>query len=271
MFQASENAITRAAVKHAALSELDELCSLLHAELGASAQLSIEEIEAELREMGFDMSQPFPARTRRPHVYVSDEPLHNECTEEVKLLMRTIRSLGHQRRYEEALDIAREATKVAPNYWRAWISLGTLLGLFDQVNDAEKIFEQVTEDFADDLKAVAAGLHGSAWVKEIRIGFDPSVGQLQDTASLYEKSLQFDDTRANTRACLFINQVMTDETDKHTKLLEDSVLHEGFFEALRFELNERGTKMHKVLKALPTWLRYLLYPIRPLQAGGHSS
>ena len=303
MPKVSEKAITRAAIKHAALSELERLYSLLHTELEVSAHMSLEEIEAELLEMGLDPDQTLPLKMRqmiseetseqqapdklsdideraypadllqgppeRPHhVYVSDEPLENECTDEVKLLILEIRCLAHQQRYEEALYIARETTRIAPDYWRAWTSLGTLFVLFGEVDEGEKIFDRVTRDFADHPKAVAAGLHGSAWVKEIQSGLNPSTDALREMARLYEKSLQFDDSRTNTRASLLINQMMTDEVSKHEKLLEDSVLHEGFFEALRFELNARSARMHKVMKVLPMWLRHLFYPIRPLHVGG---
>lgn len=306
MSKKTEKAITRAVVTKAALSELERLSSLLNAELEASASISMEEIDDKLREIGLDIGQSLPVETnplffeevcgqhgpktisgtgeliyledlnqarpkRQPHVYVSDESLQDECTDEVKLLILGIRCLARQQRYEEALSLARDATQLAPSYWRAWITLGTLLALFGKVDDADQIFQQVADDFSDNPKAVAAGLHGRAWVNEIRFGFAPPADALQETTRLYEASLQLDNSRTNTRACLVINRLMSDEISKHKKILEDSVLHEGFLDALRFELNERGARIHKVLKALPTWLRHLLYPIRPLHVSDYSS
>jgi hypothetical protein len=116
---------------------------------------------------------------------------------------------------------------------------------------------------------VAAGLHGCAWVKEIRSGLNPSADDVQEMTRLYEEALQLDRSRANTRACLLIHRMMSDETGKEKELLEESVLCEGFFEALRFEINERGTKALSVLHELPTWLRYLLYPSRPICVSGY--
>jgi tetratricopeptide (TPR) repeat protein len=306
MSKVSEKAVTRATVTKAALSELERLSSFLDTELEVSAHLPMGEIEDDLREMGLDPNQPLPMEISQlifergrgqqspdtisdagelaysedsrqdrlkklAHVYISNEPLRDECSDDVKLLILGIRCLARQQRYEEALNLAREATQIAPDYWRAWISLGTLLVLSGEVDDGDKIFQQVSKDFADNPKAVAAGLHGCAWVKEIRFGLSPSANVRQEMARAYEKSLQLDSSRTNTRACLLIHRLMSDESGKHRKLLEDSVLHEGFFDDLRFELNERGARMNKVLQALPTWLRYLLYPLRPLHVGGYGS
>jgi tetratricopeptide (TPR) repeat protein len=250
MLKAVKEAITRAAVMKAALSELKRFSSSLDAEPADSAQTFAREAEDEMR-------------GRRPHVYVSDEPLQSECADEVKLLILAIRHLARQRRYEEALSLAREATRLVPSYWRARITLGTLLALFEKTDEAEQIFRQVATDFADDPKAAAAGLHGQAWINEIKFDASLPADVSRETTRLYEASLQLDNSRANTRACLAIKRLMSDEGSGHEKGLDDSVLHEGFLDNLRFELDEGGARIQEVLKAVPTWLRHLLYPIRP--------
>jgi tetratricopeptide (TPR) repeat protein len=224
--------------------------------------MPVEEVENFLREMGLDPNQPIPKRVA--YVSVSDEPLRNECMDEVKLLILEIRCLMRQRRYEEALDLAILATESAPHYWRAWKTRGSLLVLFGKTDEGDRIFEQLLKDFPDNPKAVAAGLHNRAWVREVRCGLSPSADELHEVSRLYEKALQFDSSRVNTRACLLINLLMSNKTDNDQKLLEDSILHEGFFDTLRFELTERGAEALKAFQKLPAWLRHLLYPIRPI-------
>jgi tetratricopeptide (TPR) repeat protein len=257
MLKTVKEAITRAAVMKAALSELKRFSSYLEAELPDPARTSGREAEDE-------------TTAGRPHVYVSDEPLHSECADEVKLLILGIRHLARQQRYEEALSLAREATRLAPSYWRAWVTLGTLLALFGKVEEAEKIFRRVVTDFAGDPKAVAAGLHCHAWINEIRFGDRPPGDVPQETTRLYEAALRLDNSRTNPRACLAISRLMSEGGGGHEQELEDSVLHEGFLENLRFELDKRGARIQEVLKAIPTWLRHLLYPIRPLNVSDYS-
>lgn len=261
MFKAAEEAITRAAVMKAALSKLERFSSYLDAEPGDTAQAPAREAED-------------GTRGQRPHVYVSDEPLRDECTGEVKLLILGIRYLARQQRYEEALSLAGEATRLAPSYWRAWVTLGTLLALFGRTDEAEQTFQQVVTEFADDPKAVAAGLHGHAWINEIRFGAPPPADVFRETTRLYEASLRLDDSRVNTRVCLAISRQMSDEGRGAEKGWNDSVLHEGFLENLRFELDERGSDecggwIHEFLRAVPTWLRHLLYPVRPLNVSNY--
>lgn len=249
-------------LRRAAISELERLSEFFDAELEVTASVSVEEAEADLRELGHDPDQPLP----RPvaYVYVSDEPLRDECAGEVKLMILEIRYLTRQRRYAEALDLAVLATETAPHYWRAWISRASLLVLFGRVEAGERIFERVLEEFSDNAKAVAAGLHGRAWVRDIKCGLDPSGEDLREVSRLYEQALELDDSRANTRACLLIHSLMNERSDNDRRLLEESVMCEGFFDELRFEMAERGARAVEVLRLLPSWLRRLLYPIRPL-------
>jgi len=267
------------ATTRAALAELERLSLLLDTELEVTANMPIEEVEEGLRAMGLDPQQPPPAKLGRMlakkargaaagasgakvlnHVYVSDEPLRGECeNDEVRLLILKIRHLGRQHRYEEAFELAQKAVRLAPDYWRARLSLGTLLVVFGRVDEGDEIFARVVTDFADNPKAVAAGLHNRAWVDEIK-------GQ-PEFSRRYEEALRLDDSRANTRACLLVHTLTPEAPEQNRQIVEESALHEGFFEALHFELTERGERAHKALKALPTWLTNLLYPAGPTRAG----
>jgi tetratricopeptide (TPR) repeat protein len=206
-------------------------------------------------------------RTTIPsNVYVLDEPLDNECTDEVKLLILEIRYLAKQQRYKEALDLARKATEIAPDYWRAQINLGSMLAMTGKMDEGDKIFHQVSRDHPNNPKAVAAGLHCCASVKEIRCGYNLSADSRLEVVRLYEEALRLASLSANTRVCLLISSM----SDKDRKRLDDSILCEGVFDALKFEITERGTeRVQKFLHALPTRLRNLLFPIGQSYAEGH--
>lgn len=202
------------------------------------------------------------------HTYVSDEPLFKECSDDAKLLVLEIRHLAKQQRFDEALTLAKKATGIDPNCWRSWTSLGALHVQLGDVEEGDKLFAQVLRDFANNNKASAAAWHNRAWVQEIKNGCNPSLHALRESSRLYEKALKLDDTRVNTRACLLIIRQMLGEADKAERLLEDSVLYEGFLDALRLEFDERGARTHQVLQTLPKWLRHLMYPIRRNPSGG---
>jgi tetratricopeptide (TPR) repeat protein len=275
------------AIKRAAISELERLSLFLDTELSVTASMPIEEVEEDLRQMGIDPSRPLFAGTRYPvfaeardragrrartrgrdaleiqapaYVYVCDDPLGQECSDDVKFLILKIRHLTRQERYEEALVLARQATELAPDYWRAGVSLGSLLALFGQVAEGDEIFERVVKDSANNPKAVAHGLHARAWVKEVKFELAPSGEALQEVSRWYEQALNLDSSRANTRACLYICRVKEGGGDYGQGILKDSLLHEGFFDALSFELKERGVSALSVLQVLPSWLRRLIHP-----------
>lgn len=262
------------------ISELERLSRSLDAKLEITANMSIAEINNELHEMDIDPCQLPPlsfsqmvsekSELKSPaYVYVSDELLHGEpITDDVKLFILELRHLSRQQRYDEALELARRATVLAPDYWRAWISYGGLLVLLGNVEEGEAIFSRTKTEFSANPKAVAAALHGCACVKEIRGKLNLSKEDLLEVTSLYEKALEFDDSRANTRACLVINSLLAGQTSKSRKLLERSIHYEGFFDAMLLELEERGSreygaKMYQVMPAFPIWFRNLLFGVGP--------
>lgn len=202
------------------------------------------------------------------YTHVSDEQIRNECADEAKLLILEIRDLAKQHRYEEASGLAMKATQVDPKCWRAWTSLGTLLVQRGEVDNGDAIFLQVLKDFSNDHKGTATALHNRAWVQEIRCGISPSASGIRKQSRLYEKALKLDDSRVNTRACLLINRLLLEETDKAERLMDESLMYEGFLDALRYELDTRGSKVHKASQALPTWLKKLLYPVHPSSPNG---
>ena len=201
------------------------------------------------------------------YTYVSDEPLSNHCADhEAKLLILKIRHLSKQKRYEEALGLAFKATRDYPACWRGWSSLGALMVQLGNVDEGDKVLAQVLSDFPDDDKALGAALHNRAWVLEIKGGLNPSASARREHMRLYARALKHDPSLVNTRACLYIGRLLLGETDKAEKLLENSLLYEGFLDALSFELAERGASAHKALQMFPSWLRSILFPTR----GGRS-
>lgn len=269
------------ATEQPAISELERLSLYLDTELSVTAGMPIWEVEEELREMGVDPTRPLSAGTRypaftqardraRPHglstrgvrasgyVYVCDDQLGHECSDDVKLLILKIRHLTRQERYEEALVLAREATMAAPDYWRAWVSLGSLLAQFGHVAEGDDMFRRVVRDNADNPKALAQGLHARAWAKEVELELAPSGAALRDVSRLYEQSLNLDSSRANTLACLYVCRMKEDGGGQD--LLNKSLLREGFIDALSLELKERGARALDVFQALPSWLKYLINP-----------
>jgi tetratricopeptide (TPR) repeat protein len=261
-------------MRRKAISELESLSLSLDEAFDITANMSIAEIDDELREMGIDpqqlgslnLSQVLAAKdeSQNPaYVYVSDEPLNQECKgrEEVILSILKLRHLTRWQRYGEALEFARQATLLAPDYWRAWISYSGLLILLGQLDEGEAIYQRVLKDFSDNPKAVAAAFHGCAGVKEIRGGLNLSEEELLEVSHLYGKALEFDESRVNTRACLIINSALAQQADKSHQLLQDSQQCEGFFDAIKFELEEResrGAKMYKVIQSFPMWFRNFL-------------
>jgi tetratricopeptide (TPR) repeat protein len=247
----------------------------LDLDLEITANMTMDQIDDELREMGIDPEQlPSPGLSQTPeksadlppaYAYVSDELLAEEnATDEVKLLIREVRHLSRRQCYEAALKLAERATVLGPNYWRAWISYGGVQVVLGQLDEGEATFFRIREQFSDNRKAFAAALHGCACVKEIRCKLNPSGEDLLLVTRLYEEALTFDESRANTRACLMINYVLSGQISKSAELLEASLQCEGFFDAMWFELRERGAreyaaKMYKVMQALPMWFREFLY------------
>jgi tetratricopeptide (TPR) repeat protein len=298
-------------VRQAVILELKRLSLSLDTELETTAHLSAEDVEDNLREIGIDPNQPLPTKLRQlifaeaseqqavyaiggvgewvegerldqrrkktSHVCVSNAPLQNECSDEVRSLILEIRFLARQHRYDEALELAIEATQLDPNYWRAWITRGTLLVIADKIDEGDRIFAQVSKDFHDNSKARAAGLHGCAWALETRYGLDPPPDVLLEVSRLYKEALRLDGLRANTRASSLIYHFKSDETDKDWKLLEASGVYEGFLTELAFELNCRGERLngcgaraYKILLALFMWLRHFMSSDGPRPAAGYS-
>lgn len=276
----------RREITQKAISELETLAEVLDVAFEITADMSAAEVDEGLREMGFvpdrlpspnlsrilsDESEPAPS-----YLYVSDESLRDEpAPAEAKRLILEVRFLGKQQRYAEALALAERATRLAPDYWRAWNSYGTLLAVLGNLDEADAVFRRVLRDFQDNPKAVAAALHNCAFLKEDKCELNPSLDDAREVSRLYEESLGLDGSRANTRACLVINSMLSDQVARGSELLEDSRLCEGFLDAIVLETAERGARpyaapMYKVKQAFPVELRNLLYGAGPCRAGGTS-
>jgi len=275
-------------IRQLAISELEKLAISLDREFEITSKMPIEEIEHELREMGVDprrlqslsLDQMVSGKRlskNAAYVYVCDELLQDEpITPEVKELILQLRYLGRQHRYEEALRVTEQAISIAPNYWRAKNSYASLCLLMGDLDKGEEIFLQMREEFSDNGKAVAAALHGCACTKEFKGKLNPEEIDVLEVSRLYEQALELDDSRANTRACLVINTVLSGEVHKSRRLIEESRQYEGFFEALSFELAERRVReyaanMYKVVQVFPIWLRNLLDGSGPELSGFEST
>lgn len=274
----------REMVRMAVRSQMGQLTSFLDKELGITAGKTNEEIKKDLVRLGLDPSQPVPAQIRQltseilsgsqwlcpsdpdgarsgradfcrlvvpRHAYANSDPLQNECGDEVKVLILETRHLSKQQRYEEALDLAIKATRIEPEYWRARITLGVLLVVLDQIDDGEKIFAEVLNNPGGNPQTIGAALHCRAWVKETRWELNPPADILQEVSREYENALKWNPSSANTRASLLICRLLSEGASNNMKLLGESLLREGFLDALKFELGVRTANAWKVLQMLP--------------------
>jgi tetratricopeptide (TPR) repeat protein len=242
------------------------------------------EIDRELRGMGVDPHRLPPLSLGRVlatrsigYAYVSDGSMRDESlTDEVRLLVIEFKLLTRQRHYAEALELARRATLLAPRYWRAWISYGSLLCLTGDLDAGEAVFRRVRQEFSADPKAAAAALHCYAFAKEDRDKLNPSEKALREVSRLYEEALELDESRVNTRACLVISSLASRQLNKGRKIFEDSLLCEGFLDSMSLEIKERkarvsGAKMERVVRALPSRYRNFLAVAAPRHAGSRSA
>lgn len=247
-----------------------------------NADMTSVEIEDQLQEIGFGTRQSpslssgqvltINSKSKSPaFVCVPNESLSSEpTTDEVKILILEVRELGRQERYKEALELARQATLLEPRCWRAWISYGSLQALSGNLDEGEAIFRRILKDFSDNPKAVAAALHACGFGKEVRCNLDPSEEDLRELLPYYEEAIRLDDSRVDTRACLFINLTKSRQIDKGQKLFEDSLLYEGFLPAMKFQIDERSLRVGKTytfLPAIPMRYRNILCSTGPSHFG----
>lgn len=202
-------------------------------------------------------------------MHVSDEQMIDECNDEAKFLISKVRQMTKQQKYSEALQYAKRATEVDPAAWRAWTSYGALQVRLGRVKEGDAIFKQVIKDFPKSAKALSTAIHNRAWVKAINAGYNPSEKSLMEQAQMYRRALSLDTERIYTRASLLIVYLQLGDLERAHKLLEESVMFEGFLGALRFELDTYGAKVHDLLRLLPTWVRFMLYPVRRSGSGGY--
>jgi tetratricopeptide (TPR) repeat protein len=241
------------------IGRLDEACEI-------APDVTSAEVEDGLREAGVD--EPLnPA-----YVYVSNEPLDDEpTTDAVKRMIFAVRHLTRQRCYEEALELAGRATRLDPHYWRAWISYGSLLALFGNMDEGEAIFHRVLKDFPDNPKAVAAALHNCAFAEEVRCRLKPSEANFRKILPRYEEALSLDESRANTRVSFFINLALSCQFDKGQRVIEGHLQGEEIFADMALETEERGArevKTYKFTQVLPLSFRDRLCGTGPAPSRG---
>jgi hypothetical protein len=271
-------------IRKRAISELKKLAWDIDTDFEVTANLPIAEIDEELRGMGISPERlealsleqilAQPSRPKTPaYAYISNELLTDErVSSDAKLMILKMRHLCRQQRYPEILELTREITHLAPDYWRGWINHSGAQVLLGNLHDGELILDRIFRDHSGDHKAVGAVFHGRGNVKEIRCRLNPSAAELIEITKLYEESLKFDPSRTNTRACLVINLVLSGQVAKSRQLIEESSQYEGFFDEMSHELRERGereyaAKMYRVLPAFPMWFRNLMNGSGPVNGG----
>lgn len=241
------------------IDRLDEACE-------TTADVTSAEVEDESCETDIDD----PANPA--YVYVSNESLDDEpTTDAVKRIIFAVRHLTRQRCYEEALELAERATRLDPHYWRAWISYGSLLALFGNMDEGEAIFHRVLRDFPDNPKAVAAALHNCAFAEEVRCRLMPSEENFREILPRYEKALSLDESRTNTRVSFFINLALSCQFDKGQRVIEGHLQGEELFADMALETEKRGArevKTYKFTQVLPLPFRNRLCGTGPVSLPG---
>ncbi len=271
-------------IRKRAISELKRLAWDIDTDFEVTANLSLAEIDEELRSMGVAperleglsleqiLAQTSPPKTPA-YAYISNELLADEqVSSDAKLLILKLRHLGRQQRYPEVLELSRQVIQLAPNYWRGWISYSGVQVLLGNLHDGKVILDRILRDYSENPKALGAAFHGQGNLREIRSRLNLSVNELMEVTKLYEEALKFDPFRTNTRACLIINYALSGEVEKSRQLIEESSHYEGFFDEMSHELRERGergyaAKMYRVLPAFPMWFRNLMHGSWPVNGG----
>lgn len=236
-----------------------------------ACEIAADALSAEIADESCEIDNAEP---RNPaYVYVSNESLDDEpAADAAKRLIFALRHLTRQRRYEEALELAKRATHHDPHYWRAWISYGSLLALLGNMDEGEAVFHRVLKDFSDNPKAVAAALHNCAFAEEVRCRLRPSAESLRGILPRYEEALSLDRSRTNTRASLFINLASSRQFDKGQRVIEGHLQSEDFIADMALETEERGArevKIYKFTQVLPLSFRNRLCGAGPDHFGGN--
>lgn len=181
--------------------------------------------------------------------------------ESVKYLIIKIRDCARQKLWDEVERLSKEALKLDPKAWRAMLSLGTARGKKGYLNEAEKIFLEMLELFADNEKALAAAYYNLGWIEELRSGGGgQNIKSLRTQAKYYEKALKLEPSGIYRRASLLLCYALMSEKDKSGALLMESLKYRDFLNALRYEVESRGWLGHQALKELPEWLYPVLFP-----------
>lgn len=196
-----------------------------------------------------------------PRLYISKDPGEKECNDMARAQIKSASKLTERMKYDEALKHAKNATRLDPNCWQAWIKYSGLLLEAGRLAEGTKIHVQVLRDFKGNKIACAAAKHNLAVTKELQFGLD-SIRANKEAEPLYESALSLDPFRVYTRAALICTYLRLDKRGEATRLLEQSLSYtnEGFISVMRRELDESVDGI-RLLTFLPTWAQNLLYPL----------
>jgi tetratricopeptide (TPR) repeat protein len=182
----------------------------------------------------------------------------------VKYLIIEIREAGKKKLWDEVERLSKEALQLDRKAWRAWTSYGVSRGKKGYLSEAEKIFLEMLELFADNENAVAIAYYNLGWIEEMR-GGNQDIKSLRKQVKYYKKSIKFEaaEIHTRTRAALVICYALMQEKEKANALFTESLDYSGFLpDALRYEVESRGWLGHKALKVLPEWVYLVLFPTR---------
>lgn len=196
-----------------------------------------------------------------PRLYISKDPDEKDCNDMARAQLRSASKLTVRMKNDEALKHAKNATRLDPNCWQAWIKYGGLLLEAGRIAESIKIHSQVLKDFKGNKIACAAAKHNLAVTKELQFGLD-SLRANKEAKPLYESALSLDPFRVYTRAALICTYLRLNKRREAIRLLEQSLSYknEGFISVMRRELDESVDGI-RLLAFLPTWAQNLLYPL----------
>lgn len=193
-------------------------------------------------------------------VLVPPELPEASLDDRIRLLILEARACGKKKQWDEVERLSKEALELDPKAWRAMLNFGIARGKKGHLSEAEKIFLEMLELFAGNEKALPAIYSNLGWIEVVKSGGSRDIKSLRKQAKYFEKSLKLQPSGLDTRAILILCYALMGEKEKANDLFMDSLKYRFFFDALRFEVENKGWLGHEALKELPIWLYPILFP-----------
>lgn len=190
-------------------------------------------------------------------------PDPGQC-DHVRLRLLESRVYAKKGLWGDLLRVSEEALRLDPSCAVAALNKGVALVYLGQLSSAERLFQQITEDFVGIDNSLLAKVHNNlGLIEEMRDAGSLNIKSLRKQARHLEKSLALNHKSVCTRASLILCRVALGESSDATALLMESLKHRGFLEALRHVVETRGAVGHRLLSELPDWLYSILFPAWP--------